>query len=88
MRWIGRSAARSMIRPPMLEPTRICGPSASELRTVTASSTQRPIAPDAMAPLDAPWPKIVGAHESLSAAAAIILDKRCLGSGHVGSEPA
>ena len=51
------NAASSMIQPPMLDPTRICGPSVSESMTAIASSRQQPIVPWAKSPLDRPCPK-------------------------------
>ena len=47
----------ALIQPPMLEPTRIWGPSVNWSRAAMASSAQRPMVPSAKAPLDWPWPR-------------------------------
>ena len=77
-----------MIQPPMLDPTRICGPSVSESITAIASSRQR--ADRAVGEIAARCavPEIVEAHIGAAAPAAIILEKQRLGAGHVGAEAA
>ena len=47
-------ATSSAIHPPMLEPTRICGPSVTPSSTASASASQVPIVPSSKAPEEAP----------------------------------
>jgi hypothetical protein len=47
-------ATSSMIQPPMLEPTRICGPSVRRSIAAKASANHREMVPSRKAPLEAP----------------------------------
>ncbi len=43
--------------PPMLEPMTICGPWLTWVKTLAASSSQRPMVPSVNEPPERPWPE-------------------------------
>src|SRR5579884_1787857 len=78
-------AASSMIQPPMLDPTRICGSSPSMSSTAIASSAQHPIVPAAKSPLDA-MPEIIETQIGAPPPPAILFEKDRLRPRHVGTQ--
>ena len=85
MRWGRASAASSMIQPPMLEPTRICGPWVSSSRTAIASPAQRPTVPRRNRRSTGHGRNSRSAHRPAHGFGNIRREKR-LGAGHVGAQ--